>query len=1145
MLVTGALTFHLPAQETRGEILGRITDVSGSVVGGARIRALHLTSKKATVSASDVAGKYTLPQLTPGNYAVSVEMPGFRPFQRRAVVRAGEQTVLEVQLEIASARESIHVVDEAAPLTHFSAGFSGMLIDAEKLLEVPLRDGNPMALALLVPGVVNLSEGGTSRAYDNENVSAISMHGIGPGSHEYSINGAVNTGGLSGNVAFVPPAGAVSEVRVHASPFDARRGFSMGSEISLGLRAGGSRPHGQLRYTLQNPVANANSFFSNKAGAGKDNFRESHWVAYLSGPVPMARLRQRVFWMYAGEGISAREPYRSNSLSYTVPTAPQRRGDLSDLLAFGKRYQVYDPLTTKPSSTAGRYTRTPFAGNIIPPSRISQTAANVLEKYYPQPNVPGAKPTGVNYVMPSLAWNSFLNHVMRLDFQVGARNWLFVRGSYSDREQEVEYRFNGGAGMGGERKNRGFAVDHVFTIRPRLVLNLRYNYTRYVDDYAPPSAGLDLTSLGFSPAYVDQVRSVDARNLMLPDIAPTGYAELNAQAMTRSASDIHAFAADMTHSRGRHILHFGGAHRLYRDASANTGRASGKLNFGTNWTRGPLDNSSAAPIGQGLASFLLGLPTDGGMDVNSSLAQQYQISGLYLQDMWRLSGKLTLTLGLRWEHEIPVTERYDRSTRGFDFDTLSPLAKTAEANYAKRPSPQLTPADFHVRGGLLFAGVNGQPRQLWESDMGNFAPRVGVAWRIRRDTVIRSGYGIFHDMARQKAIQTGFSRTTSLVASLDNGQTYTSSLDNPFPGGFSLPTGSSLGLMTGVGQSVSVFPSRLLSPYMQRWELSMQHAASRRTALQIGYVGTRGTHLSLQRQLDGIPLGWLSTSPSRDTARYSLLTTNLTNPFYPLLPSTSLSGSTVQLLQLLRPYPQFTGVTTITNDGFSWYHGLQALLQRRFAGNYFLLVAYTWSKYMEAAAWMNDADPTPAHSISSSDRSHRVVVSSVYELPFGRGKRWARSWKRGLRGMAAGGWQLQSVYQRQSGAPLSFGNVIYYGGDIHDIGLPTGQRTPEQWFNTANFERASARQLVYNVRTWPLRLAGVRSMGLNLLDLGMSKNLRVAEKVFLQFRADAFNCLNHTHFAAPNTTVTSTDFGAITATSQQPRNLEFSLRVRF
>ncbi|MBZ5581234.1 MAG: carboxypeptidase-like regulatory domain-containing protein [Acidobacteriia bacterium] len=598
------------AQEPSGQILGRVTDASGSVVVGARVRAVRAVSSATAADATGLTGEYALRGLLPGSYAVSIEMPGFRSFvQKRVLVHAGAEATVDARLEVGPARESVRVVEET-PLLDMASGGSGILIDAEKLLELPFRNGNPMGLALLAPGVLNLAEGGTTRAYDNENLSALSVHGSGPGSHEFSLDGAVNTGGMSGNVAHVPPAAAVAEFRINTSSFDVGRGFSMGSHVNLSLRSGGSRLHGQLSYSVENPVANANSFFSNRSKSGKDNFRANHWTAYASGPVPsLPGRKKRTFWMYAYEGIHAAQPYRNNSLSYTVPTPSERQGNFADLLPFGSQYKIYDPLTTVPASTPGRYTRTVFPGNIIPPSRLSQAAANILAEYYPLPNVPGAKPTGVNFVMPSLVANRFQNHVARLDHQLGARDRLTLRASSSDRGQDIERRFNGGAGSSGERENRGFGVDSVVALSPRVALNLRYNYTRYVDDYAPPSAGLDLTSLGFSHKYADQLRAVDPRNLMLPDITPTGYPELNGQAMTRSASDIYSVGGDLARSRGSHSLRFGVEHRLYRDTSGNTGRSSGKLDFSTNWTRGPLDNSAAAPAGQGLASFLLGLPT--------------------------------------------------------------------------------------------------------------------------------------------------------------------------------------------------------------------------------------------------------------------------------------------------------------------------------------------------------------------------------------------------------------------------------------------------------------------------------------------------------------------------------------------------------
>jgi hypothetical protein len=399
--------------------------------------------------------------------------------------------------------------------------------------------------------------------------------------------------------------------------------------------------------------------------------------------------------------------------------------------------------------------------------------------------------------------------------------------------------------------------------------------------------------------------------------------------------------------------------------------------------------------------------------------------------------------------------------------------------------------------------------------------------------VVRAGYGMFYDLARQNAIQTGFGRATSLVASQDTGRTYLDSLESPFPSGFMLPTGSSLGPMTNVGQSLSVFPDRLLNPYVGRWELRVQRGLGSRVVLDMAYVGNRGTHLRVTRQLDPVPARYLSTLATRDTTRYAQLTTNAANPFYPLLPNTSLAGSTVQSLQLLRPYPQFTGIATLNNDGFSWYHSLQTSLQKRFARNYMLLTSYTWSKYMEAGSYLNESDPLPTRVVSSQDRPHRVVASFIYELPVGKRNRWT------------GGWQAQGIYPWQSGAPLAFGDVLYYGGDVHAIGLPADQRTATRWFNTAAFERNSALQLAYHIRTFPLRFSGIRSMGMDMLDLGVTRSVRLTERFTLQIRADAFNVMNHTHLGAPNTSPTSSDFGAITSTAQLPRIVEFSMRVQF
>jgi hypothetical protein len=1140
LAATAILAGRLAAQDSRGEITGRVSDPSGLVIAGAKVTAVNIATTQSTKATTNSAGEYLLPFLNAGEYVVSVESAGFRLYRETDVmVRAGESVVVDVKLAVMNTSHSVQVAAGAPSLDSPISG-SGLVADSETIEVLPSRDGNPILLAMLSAGVSNLIDGGTSRPYENENASAIAVNGSSSGTQEYKMDGAANTGGASGNVAYVPPSGVVSEVKVETSLVDARIGFSSGATVNLSLKPGTNLLHGQVYTYLENPATNANSFFSNKAST-HDDFREVRYGVNANGPVEIPHIydgRTRTFWMYGFEGIRAAQPYGYTNLSYTVPTPAERLGNFADLLAYGSSYQIYDPATTKPSTTAGRYTRSTFPGNVIPASRLSQTALNIIEAYYPLPNLPGAKPTGVNYAMPSIQANDFDNHAFRLDHAIGQKHRLFLRATVNQRAQAQQLRFGGGAGSDGERDNLGLGIDDAYTIGTNFLADVRYNYTRYVDNYQPPSAGLNLTTLGFSQTYVNEIRAIDPRNLMLPDILPTGYPELNGMAMSRLASDIHAWAADFTRTALNHTVRFGSEYRIYRDSSGNTGYSSGKLDFNTTWTLGPLDNSAASPMGQGLASFLLGLPTDGSFNVNPSLAQQYEISGWYAQDTWKVKPRLTVSAGVRWEYEIPLTERYNRSVRGFDPDAVLPIASAVQTAYAKSPIAQIPKNSFPVSGGLTFAGVNGQPRTLWSSDSHNLAPRLGMAWLIQPKLVLRGSYGMFYDVARQNAIQTGFSSTTSLVASTNSGQTYVDSLDNPFPAGISLPTGSSLGAMTNVGQSISVFPSRLRNPCAERWEVGLQRELGGSQALlQIAYVGSRGTHLRVSRQLDPIPARYLSTSPFRDSTVYSTLTTNVSNPFYPLLPNTSLSGSTVALAQLLRPYPQFTGISSTTNDGFSWYHSLQVGLQKRFTKSYFVTVAYTWSRYMEAITYLNDPDPVPSRVISSQDRPQRLVTSFTYMLPASR---------RGFAGALANGWQISGVAQQQSGAPLSFplstGDVLYLGGRI---ALPSSQRSAAHWFNTSVFNQNSASQLVYNIRTFPLRLADARTMSLNMLDLGIARNVTLNERLRLTFRGDAFNSLNRTQFGMPNTTPTSTDFGVITSTSQLPRVVEFSTRLQF
>ena len=455
-------------------------------------------------------------------------------------------------------------------------------------------------------------------------------------------------------------------------------------------------------------------------------------------------------------------------------------------------------------------------------------------------------------------------------------------------------------------------------------------------------------------------------------------------------------------------------------------------------------------------------------------------------------------------------------------------------------------SQFRVLGGLTFAG-KGQPRALWKTNQNLLMPRFGFAYSLTPKTVVRGGYGIFFDalgVTNVHVNQTGFSQSTDLVTSQDNGQTYLAGLSNPFPGGFLPPLGSSAGLATSLGQGVSFFNENTTSSYMQRWQVSVQQALTSKSLIEMSYVGNRGTRMQVSRDLNPIPAKYMSTLPTRDATVINFLGAQVANPFYPLLPKTNLASTTTSRAQLLRPYPQFSGLSDTENIGYSWYHSMQVRLEHRYSHGLSASVAYTWSKTMEALSFLNPADARLEEVISSQDRPHRIAITGLYELPFGRGKAFGGT-SHGLISRVISGWQMQGVYTKQSGGALGFGNAIFTG-NLKDIALSSDKQTVGQWFNVnAGFERDSAKQLASNIRTLSSRFGGIRASGPHNWDLSMIKNTRLTERFTLQFRAEAINAFNHPQFTAPNTTPASTAFGTVTGEFAWPRVIQFGLKVLF
>ena len=1133
------------AQEARGTILGRISDPSGAPVPGAKVQAVNLATNTAVGSLTNPQGNYEIPYLLPGIYRVEVEAPGFKKAVRdRIELRVSDRLSVDFALQVGEVIESVLVTAET-PLLETTGASVGTLMDQRRISELPIVGGNPIYLVRLAPGIV--STAGRGNGHDPYNQGAgttlIAVNGTRTGSSEVSMDGAPNMS--ERNNFYAPPQDLVEEFKIQTASYDAAIGHATGAVTNISTKSGTNQLHGTA-YLFQQRFE-AIPWFSNrwlhdpatgpiteeKLRKVKLPYAHERAGVTLSGPLIIPHLydgRQRSFFSV---GYERAFQSRNTTFTGTVPTAEQLRGDFSSLLKLGAQYQIYDPATIAPAA-GGRFSRQPFPGNLIPPSRISPIAQK-LAAYWPKPTAPGTVDGRDNYFRNRETPRLWRTPIARVDHNLSEKHRLFVRGNYFHFKRWFDPNLDTVAsGNLQPRRGYGFVVDDVYVFSPQVLLNIRGSINYNDDRTIPRSRGFDLLSLGFPQSLLSEIQTKnDPAGIAFPQITVDGLTGLGETGGSITTTNYQTYTGTLTRILAGHSLRVGAEYRLMRENGYNFGNVAPRIDFGTTWTRGPLDNSPAAPIGQGLASMLLGLPTGGRIDINGSRAEQSTYTAFFFQNDWRITSRLTLHIGLRYEYEGPTTERYNRSIRSFDFNSPNPIGELALANYSRAPIPEVPVSAFRILGGLTFAGAHGQPRRLWNADKNNFAPRVGLAFQLSRKIVIRAGYGVFYDVLgidRQDVNQGGFNQTTNLIPSLDNGLTFRATLANPFPDGLQVPLGAAAGLRTYLGRGISFFNERPLNPYMQRWSFSIQREFPGRILAEAAYLGNRGTKLGASQQFNPVPRQYLSTLPVRDQPVIDFLSSQVRNPFYgiPEFSGTGLAGVNVARSQLLRPYPHFGDVSASLPNGYSWYHSLQIAVEKRLQKGLTFHSGYTWSKFMEATSYLNETDPVPEKVISDQDYPHRFVVTAIYELPFGRGKPFFGG-ARGLLNLLIGGWQVEGWYEGQSGRALGFGNAIFYG-DLHAIPLPVSQRRVERWFNVdAGFERDPRKQLAYNVRTLSSRFNGVRADGINNLDLSLHKNIALREGWRLQFRAECSNALNHPQFDSPNTTPTSTAFGTVSA----------------
>jgi len=1039
------------AQESRATVSGTVVDPTGAAVPSAAITIREVRTGVETHTKSNAAGEFNAPFLLPGEYQLQAEAPGFRTFLRRGIALSSiDRAVIEVKLEVGQASQTVNVVGEA-PLVDVANAAVGQTITTQQVEDFPLNGRTPMMLAALSVGVLITPTPGNApgqvHPFDNNAAAGWSIGGTPAQNNELLTDGSPNAV-WSGSLAYSPPQDAVQEVTVKAFDNDATYGHTIGGTLNQVLKTGTNSFHGSLYDFSQVSALDANNYFNARAGKPNPVTHYNQYGLTAGGPVRIPKVfngKDKLFWFFAWENLNDAQP--TTDLA-TVPTDAERNGDFSALLAQGSQYQIYNPFSATQSGKT--ITRQPFQNNVIQQNLINPVAQAYL-KLYPEPNTTGTATGQNNYISSPPSVDTFDNELGRIDYNMSERNKLFFDIRHNYRTQIKNNYFNNQAtGVTLTRLNWGATLDDVYTFNPTTILDVRTNWTYFGEVHGSPSNGLDPTTLGFPSSIAS-----NSTLLQMPLISfgscgsQTSFQCLGDTGSSQVPSQSYQLFTDLVKVIGKHSLKFGFDGRRYNLDAITFGSSSGSYTFGTSWTNGPNTSSGAAPFGQDFAAFLLGLPTAGSYDINTRTAlHEYYFAG-FVQDDWRLTNTFTLNLGLRFDHDSPYIEAQGRTVDGFALNTPNPIAPAAQAAYAKNPLPQLPAANFSVLGGLRFPPPSNGT--VFQTDSHMFSPRVGFAWSpaaLNQKTVIRGGFGMFvapitvanlastGTFSSNPILNTqGFSATTSQVVTNNSFLTPASTLSNPFPSGISQPVGSSLGLATFNGQTISFFAPNIKDPYSLRWNLGVQHAITKDLLVEVDYMGNHAVHLPVAAtQLNLVPRQFLSTLPNRDPNVINTLNPSggVPNPFAGLLPATSLNGSTTSPAQILAAYPEYpqgsgstsTGVIEQNNTiGSSYFESLDARVEKRFSHGLSLIGSYEFSKLIEADTFLNDTDNQLYRRLSPYDHPHHFVAAATYELPVGRGK--PLNLESGWANALFGGWVVNGIYSFQVGQPVVWSNGDY------------------------------------------------------------------------------------------------------------------------
>ncbi len=1079
------------AQSGSSTIAGIVVDSSGGAIPGAQVRLDNEDTGVTSDTFTNQDGVYRIGALVPGTYRVTVELDGFAPATRRSItLEVGQTLAIDITLNVAGQTEAVDVVARA-PLVESLTSHVDQTVTREMLAALPLPNRAASSLASLAPGVIMIDTGvGTA-----ENYPIFSVAGGRARNQNFVLDGgnASNAVGLTRPQQLTSlPVDAMQEFRVITNNYSAEYGHSTGGIVTMSTRSGTNRFRGSAFESLQNDALNAKNYFA----TAKPRVRLNQFGGTLGGPVKQGKTFFFASWERTRQ-------LTSEAVVSTVPTLLNRQGNFADLLnSAGWPILIYD-----------RATGQPFPGNVIPLSRIDPVALEALQ-HLPLPNRQGTSTNANNHVGNNESTLDRDILVGKVDHKPGMNDLLTVRYYINNSGTDVTGSYGNPVADplsdASDVRVQALTGAHTHIFSTNVVSELRVTYLRRKFIQSRPGLGANLAGALGLTGVSDQAFPAFTIPGYGPSVTTAGSASGQVSLASLGSSTVSRFQTpitdrqvleSLTWSRGKHAYKFGAEYRVGANDETRDRGSSGNLAFSPLIT----SNLGAANTGNALAAFMLGEVNAASVQVSDLIQSRASYLAFYAQDDWRLSNRLTINYGLRWEAEFPRRELNNKQN-SFDPLAINPVSGTP--------------------GVVTFAGIDGTPERAFAPDLDNFGPRLGFAYQLREagDTVLRGGAGIFHGPTISNSVgdtaALGFSTSASFVVP----QATTQSaflLRNGFPA-YSRPELTSALGAVAVGQkpntSVSYFDPQQRAPISYQSNLSIQHELNPGTLVEVGYIGNVSHHLtSNDFSLNQVP-------------------TELMGP-----------GDT----QRLRPFPQFSNVLLLNPAiGDSSYYAGFVRVQKQFSRGFSLLAHYTRSRYMDNAESANEYGITGSYmdayrrdldwAASASDVPHHFVLTVLYEV---------RNVTRiPLVNAVLGGWNIGLLETLQSGAPFTVVTTAnttnaFPAGPLRpdlagDPSLPADERTLSHWFNTSAFVNPAAFTFGNSPRSV------LRGPGFATTDLTLEKTIPLSERVRFDLRVEAYNLFNRTNFNIPGYTLGAADFGAISS-ARAARTVQVGARLQF